>query len=908
MPERPLLVLPEPSVAERERRQGRGGGPNPLTRKRQQDRLGQRLTDIERAFERKRITLQATAEGVVPEEVLILETAGTVEDFYRAVRRIEGLEFLGEFDEDDIPADDDFFAPGSDGTGSYRGRVYLVFANQTAYREILRLWRAWQADRTLGHGLAKWRDVFTLLRAIRPWSVQDRLEETGIIESWQDQLTWNQETVSCEIELWCRQTEAERTRSAHRVRGLVAELTGEVLSEAALPEIGYHALAVSLPRGSVERLLDPTLRESIALIQAEQIQFLRAAGQMCGRLPSPEVETPRDLPAGGEIGMEDQPVVALFDGLPLQNHRSLAGRLQVDDPDGFEQDYEARLRRHGTAMASLIIWGDLHRPGDPIPGPLYVRPVMRPFIQPGWESQADERTPQGVLLVDLIHRAVRRLYEGEGSEQAVAASISVVNLSIGVQNRPYDAILSPLARLLDWLSWKYRVLFLVSAGNHTGSVPLSSRWSDLEAVDADSIRRTVIKSIATDTRNRRLLSPAEAMNVITIGGTHEDSDLTEAPPGWINPVREGFPSPFNAHGPGYRRSVKPELLAPGGRALLRPPVLSSRQTLEFSDAPNLPGHLVAYPGGQSGALDATTKTRGTSNATALMARACAFLVPLLDELGYTDTEGVLRQAPTALWLKVLLAHSARWGEAGDEYRSIFGEGKNAQRTTAELGRLLGFGRVDPVIARECTPTRVTALAGGALHNGEGAEHRFPLPPSLSGKVGYRRLVVTLAWFTPINPLSHRWRRAHLWFTFPESGLSIGAQGDLRRTDADWQSVTRGTLQHEVFEGDRASAFLDGTDLVIKVSCREDAGGLSEIVPYTLAVTLEVAHELGIDIYAEVRERIQARVRVGTHASDAPKERGSRSQAVHASSGERPPGVTGTRLSEGLPTGCGGVAL
>jgi hypothetical protein len=33
----------------------------------------------------------------------VLETAGAVDEFYKAVQKIEGLGFVAEFDEDDIP-------------------------------------------------------------------------------------------------------------------------------------------------------------------------------------------------------------------------------------------------------------------------------------------------------------------------------------------------------------------------------------------------------------------------------------------------------------------------------------------------------------------------------------------------------------------------------------------------------------------------------------------------------------------------------------------------------------------------------------------------------------------------------------------------------------------------------------
>ena len=65
----------------------------------------------------------------------------------------------------------------------------------------------------------------------------------------------------------------------------------------------------------------------------------------------------------------------------------------------------------------------------------------------------------------------------------------------------------------------------------------------------------------------------------------------------------------------------------------------------------------------------------------------------------------------------------------------------------------------------------------------------------------------------------------------------------------------------MLEGERAAAFADGDNLEIQVSCRSDAGTLEEEVPYAFAATLEVAQEIGVPIYEEVRSRVRARVRV-----------------------------------------------
>ena len=82
-----------------------------------------------------------------------------------------------------------------------------------------------------------------------------------------------------------------------------------------------------------------------------------------------------------------------------------------------------------------------------------------------------------------------------------------------------------------------------------------------------------------------------------------------------------------------------------------------------------------------------------------------------------------------------------------------------------------------------------------------------------------------------------------------------------RICADHRAVQRGTVQHEVLEGDQAVDFQDGDAIVVKVNCRADAGDILKPVRYGLAVTLEVAEGVGIPIYQEVRERLRVRVPV-----------------------------------------------
>lgn len=856
MPERPLLVLPSPGEPV-PRPMGRGGGggdfPRP-TRKRQAERLSPQFLALQEAIDKRLAALRMEASDLVPEEVVVLETVGTVDDFIRAVGKVPGMEFLAEVEAEDIPPNDEYFSVLDDGAEQpdkpVRSRVFMAFTNQSALREMVSLWNDWLSGSKLAHGLGKWNALFEQLRDVRPWGVQDRLHETGVLEDWQERIKHGQSPVPCEIELWYRRDAEQRSEARNRVTDLVERLDGRVVERAEIDEIAYHALSAELPDTAVCRLLDED-ESDIDLVHCEQIQFFRASGQMSASLADEVQEG--DEAALPQEPTDGSPVVALLDGLPMQEHLLLQGRLVVDDPDDFGSDYPADTRRHGTAMASLILHGDLGAKERSLPRRLYVRPILRPDC-PEWLDRRTcaETVPEGTLVVDLIHRAVRRLFEGDGNEPPAAPQVSVINLSIGTKDRPFDHALSPLARLLDWLAWRYKVLFVVSAGNHYDEIELLTATQPGLLPFAD-IQVQVVRSVAADTRNRRLLSPAEAVNALTVGSIHSDASKASLPsgyPDWIDPyTAEGLPSPINAQGMGYRRAIKPDVLAAGGRVVVRREL--GKTTLKIYRGSLPPGKRAAAPGPTRGDRGAERHSSGTSNATALVSRACGLLYDVAEELRQNLGGEIIGSLPRAVWLKALVAHGATWGEAGSILTKILKKRDNSLKFREYVTRLLGYGAVDIGRVMECTARRVTALSGGTLRRDESHIHQIPLPRSLIGWRGYRRLTITLAWLSPVNPRHQAWRRAHLWFKPLNDPLQV------RRQEADWQAVQRGTLQHEISECKRADKVVEGANLEIQVSCRASAGTLEDEVPYALVTTLEVAEELGVDIYAEVRTAVHA---------------------------------------------------
>jgi hypothetical protein len=524
-------------------------------------------------------------------------------------------------------------------------------------------------------------------------------------------------------------------------------------------------------------------------------------------------------------------------------------------------------------MASLVVHGDLGLTGgqEPLARPIYVRPVLRPMEQGTLGPR--ELIPEDVLEVDLVHRMVRRILVGEGGEEPAAPQTLVVSFSVGDPSRLFDRQVSPLARLLDWLAWEHRVLFVVSAGNPgcASKLELSCSRDDLRRLGAAELRRHAWDAVTRHLHLRRLLAPAESINALTIGGEHSDGAGDYEMRSRLDPYGDDssvrLPSPVTAFGAGVGRAVKPDLLYPAGRQLYQ----ESHSTTESGVGLDLksstalpPGQRLASPGSIPGRTDQTRYLCGTSNSAALTSRAAALLyerLPMLLAVG-PNVQLPERRFLVPL-LKALLVHDASWGASRDLIEDLVAGTLGRRPTRADLGRFLGYGYPGDDRVLGCHEQRATLCGWGELEDGDGHVYRVPLPQSLSSKSVWRRLTVTLAWLSPINPADRRYRRAHLWFEPREVAERDDSTEllELQRCEADYWAANRGTVQHEIFEGERAAPFADDDELVMKVSCRAHAGDLPAPVPYALAVSLEVAPGVDVPIYEEMRVRLRTRAQI-----------------------------------------------
>ena len=856
---RPLLALGPPEVgvriAQRPRRMPRLSTPDVA---RQGARLSPQFRQLAEAFARKRVELSGGAtDEPDPEFVVVFDLAGTVEQFRNAVAKIDGFEFLTEYLDDDVQPDDDFFME-IEGEGPTSATVtnslYAVMSDAAAVDQLVRLFEVWKKNpaQAFAHGLGRFRAMFLQLRRVRRWGPEDRVHDTGLVESWRETLAVvgaAQSTVLVEVELWYRREPDSRDAAESAVRALVEESGGTVRSRGHVGEIGYHALLVALPIQNVETVVKSGVG-AIKLLCGEQIEFVSPYTPMSVSLADGElVQDDATAPGGGVKGV---PRVAILDGLPFTEHSRLRGRLTIDDPEDVGSHYPVASRRHGTAMCSLLAHGDLSEPGPSMARPIYVRPITQPH--PVLSDQ--ERVVDTELLVDLLHRSIRRIIVGEGEHGAAAPSVRVVLLAIGAESRAFVRRVSPVGRLLDWLAVEYNLLFIVSAGNHLHlpiTIPAKS------AIDAHAAAQAALEWWRATSRLRGVLPPGDAMNALTVGSASADrAGPVVLPSTTWDIVGPGMPALYGATGPGVGRSVKPELIHDGGRAVYAKPIVSPNASeVELRLAPSTrsgPGVRVAAPG-RLGELDSLSFIHGSSVSAALVAREADRLFDLLE--GGAD-QGDL-PFPSAEFhpvaVRALLVHASSWGDLGRGLRESLSLDNMSVRK--ELVPLLGYGRLDVSRLGAGATNRAVLFAGASIGRNMSHTYHVPLPPSLRARAEWHRFTVTLACLAPTVGTLNRYRVAKVYFRNLDLSITRGT-----RIEAKEDVAKRGTVQQEIVEGRTAMTFGEDGTLPIRVECMDQAQrlGSGKLIRYALVVSVETAVTVSETVHDEIRARLRIQAR------------------------------------------------
>jgi hypothetical protein len=866
----PFINLPpsEPIDRAKGKPAPRGGGMAKPGRAAQVGRVGPRLQRLKQRFASPAgvAELRADPASIAPERALVFELSEiNPTSAYTALKNIPGFEFLGE-DEDEMgPPEHGFVKLDKKGQPSGKPishRLYFAMPSDDALRAMLALWDRYERnepfDAKATPGLTGWRDVFDNLIDVRPWGPEDRVPEEAI-EAWKADLAeFPDEVHRIEVELWYRANPDAQKKAGRKLKERIEAAGGRVLIERVIEEIFYHGALIEVSAAELRRLADDKTGD-IATI--DEVMFFRP--QTLAAIPRSVLPNLPAYPAPPEeLESDDMPVVALFDGMPVVGHTALSGRLLLDDPEAFADRYASVSEmQHGTAMASIVLNGDGHAP-TPVTQRLYVRPVLVPDGQ-------DERFPPDDLALFTLHEALQRMLVGvtapDGTQLVPPASpnVCIINLSIGDPNRRFGGIVSPWARLIDHYAFRHRILFIVSAGNIRDPLEIKgvATYAALEDMDASERTEKVLGAIFANRAYRKLLSPAEAINALTVGARHSDRLPPEAKgAGHVDPfAADNVSNVSSALGGGAIRCIKPEILMDGGRETLQ---LDSAgdgvvKVKPVSVTGRFFGIGAAAPG-LRGELDRMMNSSGTSPAAALATHQA-----LRIEQALRGMDGMeVGSDHLSVVLKALMAHSAGWDQ--DVAAMIEAHTQAAgltawQHRRVEKGRFLGLGVPQVGRVLGCTLQRALVLGYGEIEKEKTIPHAIPLPKELSAIGEWRAVTATLAWLTPIHPRHGAYRRSALDLELEgfQDGTATGAE---KVSEQPHEAMgNKGTLIHRRWEGTDPAVFLENQGIRVNVSCRTPTNGLDEKIPYALAVTLEVGEASAIDVYTDIKVKVEARV-------------------------------------------------
>ncbi len=450
------------------------------------------------------------------------------------------------------------------------------------------------------------------------------------------------------------------------------------------------------------------------------------------------------------------------------------------------------------------------------------------------------------------------------AEPAAAPGVFLINLSMGDVRRPFAGVMSPLARLLDYLADRYGLLFMVSGGNilHPLAIDGYTGWMAFETATPENREKAIIRSLNNMKHERTILSPGEALNVLTIGARHHDNvAVRQGGINMIDPIEDDtLPNITSGLGLGYRRMIKPELYLSGGREHVRMQAAGDELTVVHSQPRRTYGLSAAAPDAlNQGRLDQVALTAGTSPATALATRAGAQIFEALMDADGGSVLADIDPQYYAVVVKALIVHCSEWSDNVDMLKEICGPADRRRHVERadNAARFIGYGipKIDRVL--ECTPNRATLVGYGTLQTDSAQSYRIPLPQSLAGITDPRFLSVTLAWTSPIKPGHQSYRSVKLEAA-PDTPFEVLGVQRRKKQPSD-PSCKRGSIFHEHFEGDSAVAFLEDGTLALRIWCKEDSGSGEHLqIRYGVAVTIESGTAL--PIYQEIQEQLRIRPR------------------------------------------------
>lgn len=650
------------------------------------------------------------------------------------------------------------------------------------------------------NGTATRKELLYAIADFESWTPDDRtgaaLREHGYPEA---------ENFVLDVELWPQDRTDQRRAEMTAFKAWIEENQIECLDDLVQPSLMMVRLRCNLAQAGLllrhrdVRVVDllPRRGISVQLLMTDVDDILQPS------LPDPNA-----------------PAVAVLDSGLTSGHPFL-GRAVGDAQDYIQGSTSPndRAPHHGTFVAGIALYGDVEA---------CVR--QRQFVPHlnlfSGKVFNDDDQDQTEFVEKAVERAVRDLQEQYGCR--------VFNLSYGDRNKIYDGRhLRGLAYTLDRLTRELGVLFVVPTGNLF-----------LNEVDANYPDYLLAESA-------RLLDPATALNVLTVGGLaqHEASRDAQRYPDQIEErvlARTGQPSPLTRTGPSINGAIKPDLVEHGGNVAINRGTNRARHqglgVLSFHGGFGQPG------GG------AFREDLGTSYAAPVVAHKAARLLQDLSNA-------------TPNLLRAMLGAHAYWPAATKTLLTVADKTQTKDRIT----RLVGYGQVNDVALYRSLDDAVTLLGEEQIANNQ--HHIFELPASENfwqGRGRTREVSVALAYSPEVRTTRLDYRKSKLSFSLVTAGSLDEVEQGFQRNRAEGMSERGtnrwlsnldrkdGTLQ--VSRWTFKQALVNQQKVFVVVTRQDTAWSIDDgsLESYALALVLTDRENASALLYAQVNAELQLR--------------------------------------------------
>ena len=485
-----------------------------------------------------------------------------------------------------------------------------------------------------------------------------------------------------DVELWDVNEDLLRDLHVDRIARKADEFGGELLSR-------YRGAGLFIAR---VRVSGAGLKELLAMTEVAWIDLPPVpdfAPDPAANLTTPELPPISPPPADAVcIGIIDSGITAAHPMLV----GVIAGTFGV--PDQFGSDDE---KRHGTSVAALASYGS-------IAGQISQNILAPRFrIASAKVVDANGRFDEDRTAADIIEEAIRRLNDEFGCR---VINISLADIEHIVGGRP-----SNWAMMLDNLVRELGIVITVTAGNILG---ISHRIAD-EGVGIYP------EYLLED--EHRLYEPASSVNSLVVGSLAHSNGLMpgeEVDADIVALTATHHPSPFSRCGPGFAKSIKPDLVEYGGTAVWQG--FSSSLSADRDSCgvltlnPNYLQSLMVY-------------RHGTSFAAPVAAYKAAALVE--------EFPGA-----SANFIRALM------GLSTDHPAELI------DRVTSKGGRehfrYAGYGVADVSLAEASEDNRVVMAIEDSLPIDRFAVYEVPIPTDFQTVKGVRHIKVSLAFDPPVR--------------------------------------------------------------------------------------------------------------------------------------------------------------